>query len=326
MLATDTMLRLPNALVKRGAKVDFVDKWGDRGVAGLPMAPKIYGLMIHWIVSKKNGKPKQTLGVVTNGHSTLAGPLANLHQDWDGSFTIVAGGRANHGGLGVWRGVSGNQFWIAVECEGPPFEQVQIDELAKLVAAVADVTGQNPEDWAIDHARYAPSRKIDCKIYIEEIRRKGIALYRGTNTPSESTENPAPTPPPAPKPVPKPTLLEELLMAVSEKDLEEHIKTTKQLVNLLQIKDQNFGWPQHTYNAVVSLQKKVGESEEAVIREINNFLRAGTEKYGWPEAIYRLVLGLSSGQPVDIDALAPQLVKIVGPEVAKELGRLLSAV
>lgn len=205
MLATDPMLRLPNALIKRGAKVDVLDGWGNRGVAGLPMAPKIYGLMVHWIVSTKNGKPKQTLGVVANGHSKLAGPLANLHQDWDGTFTIVAGGRANHGGLGVWRGVSGNQFWIAVECEGPPFEQVQIDELAKLVAAVADVTGQNPEDWAIDHSRYAPNRKIDCKIYMDEIREKGIALYRGT-PPTEpkpekpSGNKPAPVVPPVKEP------------------------------------------------------------------------------------------------------------------------------
>lgn len=198
MLANKVMLSLPNALVNRGAGVDFVDKWGDRGAYGLPMAPKIYGLMIHWIVSKKNGKPKQTLGVVTNGHSTLAGPLANLHQDWDGRFTIVAGGRANHGGLGIWRGVSGNQYWIAVECEGPPFEQVQIDELAKLVAAVADVTGQDPEDWAIDHAMYAPSRKIDCKPYIAEIRAKGIALYRGTNKPEQPSKDKDPKPDPQP--------------------------------------------------------------------------------------------------------------------------------
>lgn len=197
MLATDTMLQLPNALARRGAKLMIMDGWASRGVNNLPMASSIKGSMQHWIVSNRNGKPRQTLGVVANGHSTLAGPLANIHLDWDGTTTLVAGGRANHGGLGVWKGVSGNHFWIATEAEGPPFTEEQIAAYAIIVCAIADVTGQHPRDWSPSHQEYAPGRKVDIGDYILDIRERACRMYDGFVPP-------IPVPDPKPEPTPTP--------------------------------------------------------------------------------------------------------------------------
>ena len=178
MFSHQAMLQLPRALTKRGGNVFLVDGWGSRGAAGLPMAGKVYGSIAHWIVSKQRGAAdqNQTLGLIVNGHSTLPGPLANLYLRWDGAIGVVAAGRANHGGVGQWHGVSGNQFWIGTEAEGPPFTDAQMKAYPIILAAVYDVTGQHPRDWAISHQEYAPSRKVDIGPAIHTIRAEAVRL------------------------------------------------------------------------------------------------------------------------------------------------------
>ena len=172
------MLQLPRALTKRGGNVFLVDGWGSRGAAGRPMANKVYGSIQHWIVSKQRGDAdeNQTLGLIVNGHSTLSGPLANLYLRWDGAIGVVAAGRANHGGEGSWNGISGNQFWIGTEAEGPPFTEAQMAAYPIILAAVYDVTGQHPRDWAISHQEYAPRRKVDIGPAINQIRDEAVRL------------------------------------------------------------------------------------------------------------------------------------------------------
>lgn len=179
MFNHQAMLQLPNALTKRGGNVFLVDGWGSRGAAGRPMASKVYGSIQHWIVSPNrpaDAHKNMTLGLIVNGHSTLAGPLANLYLRGDGAIGVVAAGRANHGGVGSWRGVSGNQFWIGTEAEGPPFTEAQMAAYPIILAAVYDVTGQHPRDWAISHQEYAPRRKVDIGPAIIAIRNEAIRL------------------------------------------------------------------------------------------------------------------------------------------------------
>lgn len=171
------MLQLPYALKQRGADVFVVDGWGSRSASTLGMG-KVHGTISHWIVSTLQGSKtaRQTLGLIINGHSTLSGPLANLYLGWDGAVGCVAAGRANHGGVGGWRGVSGNQYFVGVEAEGPPFTSEQMEAYPKILAAVYDVFGQHPRDWGISHKEYAPDRKIDVGDYIYQIRAEAIRL------------------------------------------------------------------------------------------------------------------------------------------------------
>lgn len=171
------MLQLPYALKRRGLDVFVVDGWGSRGASGRGMT-RAYGTIMHWIVSTLRGSKanRQTLGLIINGHSALPGPLANLYLGWDGAVGCVAAGRANHGGVGSWRGISGNQYWVGVEAEGPPFTPEQMEAYPKILAAVYDVFGQHPREWAISHQEYAPARKVDIGGYTAQIRSEAIRL------------------------------------------------------------------------------------------------------------------------------------------------------
>ena len=88
LAAPSPVLRLPDAFTRFGVAFGVVDGYGTRGY--LPMTGR-GGLINHWIVSTYTGVARrQTLGLIINGHSTLAGPLANLYIDFDGHVLIVA--------------------------------------------------------------------------------------------------------------------------------------------------------------------------------------------------------------------------------------------
>src|SRR2546426_643173 len=59
-----------------------------------------------------------SLGIITNGRPGLSGPLAQLGLGRDGTFFVVAAGRANHAGAGEWQGEkNGNGNFIGIEAE-----------------------------------------------------------------------------------------------------------------------------------------------------------------------------------------------------------------
>lgn len=173
MLGYTQMLQMPHAITRRGGRVFVVDKWGQRGIRHMQGR----GLMDHWIVSNAaKREPRQTLGVIVNGHSTLPGPLANFYVGWDGEIGCVAALSANHGGVGSWRGFSGNHLFAGVEAEGPPLTAAAIEALAVLGAAFYDVSGQHPRQWVLSHQEYAPGRKIDIGPAIHQVRARAIYL------------------------------------------------------------------------------------------------------------------------------------------------------
>lgn len=178
LAAPSPVLRLPDAFTRFDVTFGVVDGYGTRGY--LPMTGR-GGLINHWIVSTYTGVARrQTLGLIINGHSTLAGPLANLYMDFDGHVLIVAALSANHGGVGTWRGVSENPNWIGIECEGgPTLTAAQLAALPKVNAAVAYALGKDPSQWCIGHNEYAPRRKVDIGGYITGIRTQAAQLVAG---------------------------------------------------------------------------------------------------------------------------------------------------
>jgi len=108
-----------------------------------------------------------SLNTVINGRPDLAGPLCNVLQGRDDVAYVVAAGRANHGGVGSWQGVSGNShsFGLEVEFSGNPDEPFpfhRFDMAARIHAAL--LYGHKvPARMVWQHYEYAQpaGRKID---------------------------------------------------------------------------------------------------------------------------------------------------------------------
>jgi N-acetyl-anhydromuramyl-L-alanine amidase AmpD len=117
--------------------------------------------------------------LVTKGRPDLAGPLAQLHLARDGTFTVIAAGRANHAGAGSWRGITtGNSSFVGIEAENAgdgtdPWPDVQMDAYARGVAAILNHVGAS-SSMAVGHKEYAlpPGRKIDPSFNMVAFRTK----------------------------------------------------------------------------------------------------------------------------------------------------------
>ncbi|MGO7919454.1 N-acetylmuramoyl-L-alanine amidase [Rhizobium ruizarguesonis] len=118
------------------------------------------------------------------GANPLSGPLAQLGLGRDGTYYIVAAGRCNHAGDGVWRGLStGNTSFIGIEAEnagtrGTIWPDWQMDAYRRGVAAILKNIGAGPE-MCCGHREYAPDRKTD-PVFDMEAFRDGVSdLLRG---------------------------------------------------------------------------------------------------------------------------------------------------
>lgn len=92
---------LPTVSLDAGLKVDEQPGWRTRGRADVGT---IKGVICHHTAGPKTGI-MPSLGVVTNGRSDLPGPLSQLCLGRDGTFFVMAAGRANHAGAANWQGV-----------------------------------------------------------------------------------------------------------------------------------------------------------------------------------------------------------------------------
>src|SRR5262245_62937115 len=92
---------LPAVLEAAGLKVAEVPGWRERGRADMP---NVRGVMCHHTATARGGNmPTLELLVAgraaANGAPGLAGPLAQLGLGRDGTFYVIAAGRANHAGI-----------------------------------------------------------------------------------------------------------------------------------------------------------------------------------------------------------------------------------
>jgi len=133
---------LPKVLLDAGLKVAEQPGWKTRGHGNVG---SIKGVMCHHTAGGLKGN-MPSLNVVTYGRSGLPGPLAQLCLGRDGTYFVVAAGRAYHAGRGNWQGVTaGNTSFIGIEAEntgrtsGPqadPWPDVQLDAYRRGVAAI----------------------------------------------------------------------------------------------------------------------------------------------------------------------------------------------
>lgn len=189
---------LAQVLKDAGLKVAEQPGWQSRGRG--PMG-SVKGVICHHTAGPKSGI-MPSLTVVTNGRPGLDGPLAQLGLGRDGTWFVIAAGRANHAGAGTWKGITaGNMSFIGIEAENQgipadPWPEAQVDSYAKGCAALLKKLGADV-DMCIGHKEWAPRRKIDPSFDMKAFRVRVAALMAGGGAPAPSS-TPAPAPAPAP--------------------------------------------------------------------------------------------------------------------------------
>jgi len=181
---------LPQVLKSAGLKVAEQPGWKTRGHGD--MGP-IKGIICHHTAGSLTGN-MPSLKIVTEGRPGLSGPLSQLCLGRDGTYFVVAAGRAWHAGKGKWQGVTaGNTSFIGIEAEntglktGPkkdfPWPEVQMNAYRRGVAAILSHIGTDAI-MCCGHNEFAlpAGRKIDPTFNMKTFRAQVGAIMAG-NTP-----------------------------------------------------------------------------------------------------------------------------------------------
>jgi N-acetylmuramoyl-L-alanine amidase/Putative peptidoglycan binding domain len=174
---------LAEVLDDAGLKVAEQPGWRSRGRGEMGT---VQGVMCHHTAGSAKGI-MPSLGVITDGRPDLPGPLAQLGLGRDGTFFVVAAGRCNHAGRGMWQGLStGNSSFIGIEAENTgsandPWPAVQLDAYRRGVAAILKKIGAN-SIMCCGHKEYAlpHGRKDDPSFDMVEFRTLVATILAGT--------------------------------------------------------------------------------------------------------------------------------------------------
>jgi hypothetical protein len=167
-MATYPLTWLAEVLRDAGCRVIEEDGWKTRGRDG-SFSPK--AIMLHHDASPP-GETSNGVDVIRDGRPGLEGPLSQLWLAFDGTWHVVAAGRANHAGEGGPWGViahdQGNRDAIGIETDHTTDEKwtdPQRSEALRGVHAIAQrlgITTRAEIDQAVTaHKEYAPDRKVD---------------------------------------------------------------------------------------------------------------------------------------------------------------------
>lgn len=203
-----SLIWLPEVLKDAGLKVSLVDGWEERGRGDVG---PICGVICHHTAGSKNGN-MPSLGTVRDGRDDLPGPLSQLGLGRDGTYYVIAAGRCNHAGKGIWQGLrTGNTNFIGIEAENTggandPWPLIQMEAYARGVAAILRHIGKGAESCA-GHKEYAlpAGRKNDPSFNMIAFRQKVADILDGKTPPA--TLIPSVEPPASPgAPAGRPTL------------------------------------------------------------------------------------------------------------------------
>lgn len=154
---------LAEVLTRAGLKTSEIAGWQNRGRSEMG---RVFGVICHHTAGRRE-ENMPSLRVILNGRPGLSGPLANLGLARDGTWIIIAAGRANHAGTGSFRGiVNGNSNFIGIEAENTglandrPWPSVQMEAYQRGVAAMLKHVSRSHE-FCIGHREWAPGRKPD---------------------------------------------------------------------------------------------------------------------------------------------------------------------
>ena len=204
-----SLVWLPEVLRAAGLKVAECDGWQTRGHGEMG---KVLGVLCHHTATPGKRGNMPTLNTLIKGRPDLPGPLSQLGLGRDGTYYIIAAGKCNHAGKGIWQGITaGNSHFIGFEAENTgghddlPWPEVQLDAYHRGVAAILKHIGKGAE-FCAGHKEYAlpKGRKTDPYIDMNEFRAKVDAILQGTAKPPVLI--PAVEPPKPDKPIGRATL------------------------------------------------------------------------------------------------------------------------
>ncbi len=165
--------------VLRDAGLNVVEEpgWKTRGHGDMR---QVQGILCHHTAGPRNGNAP-SLKIVVDGDQTLEGPRAQLVLGRDGTYFVVAAGKAYHAGKGSWPPMNlldnGNGHLIGIEAENTgldndqPWPDAQMEAYAKGCAAMIKHLGLS-YSAVIGHKEYAPNRKIDPTFDMDAFRRR----------------------------------------------------------------------------------------------------------------------------------------------------------
>lgn len=195
---------LPDVLRQADLKVSLVPGWENRGLGDVG---SIFGVICHHTgVKNPNKLNMPTLNSLRDGRraepglEALPGPLAQLGLGRDGTYFVIAAGRAAHAGRGSFKGVSGNLRFIGIEAESrgnasDPWPEIQLDAYHRGVAAILKHLNKDAS-FCVGHKEYAPGRKDDPNLDMSEFRSAVAAIISGAAPPKPLIPAVEPAPPP----------------------------------------------------------------------------------------------------------------------------------
>jgi peptidoglycan hydrolase-like protein with peptidoglycan-binding domain len=216
---------LPVELEKAGLKISLVPGWENRGLGDMG---SVFGVICHHTgVKNPNKQNMPTLNSLKNGRkaepglAALPGPLAQLGLGLDGTYFVIAAGRAAHAGKGSFQGVTGNLRFIGIEAEnsGTPSDTwppVQLEAYQRGAAAILKHLGKDAS-FCVGHKEYAPGRKDDPSLNMKTFREAVAGFMNGTPAPPIPAVEPAPPAGTVARPTLRRPMKDELVKVIQAK-------------------------------------------------------------------------------------------------------------
>ncbi len=163
--------------VLRAAGLDVVEVAGWQG-RGRELS-SVAGVVIHDTVTTRSWSDDSVAKLLRDGRPDLVGPLSQLGLDRWGRVWVIADGRANHNGYGLW---GNNSIGIEVFCAGglagKEEPQSELQQTAGQVAAAAILRRLGADESRCQgHREQDPKRKIDpYRVDMLRYRREVAAL------------------------------------------------------------------------------------------------------------------------------------------------------
>lgn len=167
------LLWLADVLRDAGLKVVEHSGWQVRGRVGMrPRVVIIHHTATHWTT------PDSTVtNLLVNGRSDLPGPLCHLGLKRDGTFIVIASGKANHAGAGRWMDADESVETVGIEAYNygnsiptpsrEPWPVVQLEAYERGVAALLSHLNRDERyvcahrEWALPAGRKPDPSGID---------------------------------------------------------------------------------------------------------------------------------------------------------------------
>lgn len=159
---------LPDVLRAAGLAVHVMPGAETRTTRASGLAA-VRGLVWHHTATGPNWQDGHVAALLRDGRRDLPGPLSQVGIERDGTWVIVALGRANHNGYGLWGNDSiGLEFYN--DGRGEPYPPAQYVSGVRGSAAVLKHLNLSPANHLKGHKETDPRRKIDPRLNMGTVR------------------------------------------------------------------------------------------------------------------------------------------------------------